>query len=164
LIIGVKIQVGKTAACFITGSAAILSHFAASVVRVVAGAFAAFSLRLSRKPAAPNFLYGYERITFFSAGFAGAMIILAVILEADGKPVLTASALGWWPAWAWLCLPNGSRSIRRSRSPGTFFGQEMVGMALSRWPARLLGPGNGKAHPRKAQCDLRLSSMSTTTA
>jgi cation diffusion facilitator family transporter len=40
-------------------------------------AFAAFSLRLSTKPAEPSFLYGYERITFFSAGFEGAMIVLA---------------------------------------------------------------------------------------
>jgi len=69
LMIGVMMLAGKTAAYFMTGSAAILSDFAESVVHVVAVAFAAFSLRLSTKPAAPNFLYGYERITFFSAGF-----------------------------------------------------------------------------------------------
>jgi cation diffusion facilitator family transporter len=46
---------------------------------VVAVGFAVFSLRLSAKPAAPQFLYGYERITFFSAGFEGAMIVLAAI-------------------------------------------------------------------------------------
>jgi cation diffusion facilitator family transporter len=77
LTIGVLMLVGKTAAYFMTGSAAVLSDFAESVVHVVAVAFAAFSLRLSTKPAAPNFLYGYERITFFSAGFEGAMIVLA---------------------------------------------------------------------------------------
>jgi divalent metal cation (Fe/Co/Zn/Cd) transporter len=49
------------------------------VVYVVAVAFAAFSLRLKAMPAAPEFLYGCERITFFSAGFEGAMIILAGI-------------------------------------------------------------------------------------
>jgi divalent metal cation (Fe/Co/Zn/Cd) transporter len=48
-------------------------------VHVIAVAFAAFSLRLSTKPAAPTFLYGYERITFFSAGFEGAMIVVAAI-------------------------------------------------------------------------------------
>ena len=42
-------------------------------------AFAAFSLRLSAKPAEAKFLYGYERIAFFSAGFEGAMIVLAAI-------------------------------------------------------------------------------------
>jgi cation diffusion facilitator family transporter len=79
LLIGVMMLVGKTAAYFMTGSAAILSDFAESVVHVIAVAFAAFSLRLSTRPAAPNFLYGYERITFFSAGFEGAMIVLAAI-------------------------------------------------------------------------------------
>ena len=79
LLVGVMMLAGKTAAYFMTGSAAILSDFAESVVHVVAVAFAAFSLRLSTKPAAPNFLYGYERITFFSAGFEGAMIVLAAI-------------------------------------------------------------------------------------
>jgi hypothetical protein len=42
------------------------------------GGFAAFSLRLSAKPA-PTFLYGYEKISFFSAGFEGAMIVLAAV-------------------------------------------------------------------------------------
>jgi len=71
--------VGKVTAYVITGSAAILSDAAESVIHVVAVAFAAFSLKLSSKPAAPKFLYGYERIAFFSAGFEGAMIILAAI-------------------------------------------------------------------------------------
>jgi len=31
------------------------------------------------KPAAPHFLYGFEKISFFSAGFEGAMIVLAAI-------------------------------------------------------------------------------------
>jgi cation diffusion facilitator family transporter len=77
--IGVLMLLGKTTAYLMTGSAAILSDFAESVVHVVAVAFAAFSLRLSTRPAAPNFLYGYERISFFSAGFEGAMIIVAAI-------------------------------------------------------------------------------------
>lgn len=79
LILGIVMLVGKLTAYFLTHSAAILSDAAESVVHVVAVAFAAFSLRLSAKPAAPEFLYGYERITFFSAGFEGAMIILAGI-------------------------------------------------------------------------------------
>src|SRR5579863_1952397 len=79
LAVGVLMLLGKSAAYFVTGSAAILSDFAESVVHVIAVAFAAFSLRLSAKPAAPTFLYGYERITFFSAGFEGAMIVIAAI-------------------------------------------------------------------------------------
>src|SRR5579863_6989334 len=79
LAIGVVMLLGKSVAYYMTGSAAILSDFAESVVHVAAVAFAAFSLRLSTKPAAPTFLYGYERITFFSAGFEGAMIVVAAV-------------------------------------------------------------------------------------
>src|SRR3990172_475924 len=79
LVFGVLMLLGKTTAYFVTGSAAILSDAAESVIHVVAVAFAAFSLRLSTRPADQRFLYGYERITFFSAGFEGAMIVLAAI-------------------------------------------------------------------------------------
>jgi cation diffusion facilitator family transporter len=77
LVVGLAMMVGKVAAYLLTGSAAILSDAAESVVHVVAVAFAAFSLWLSSRPANSKFLYGYERITFFSAGFEGAMIVLA---------------------------------------------------------------------------------------
>jgi cation diffusion facilitator family transporter len=79
LIVGVLMLLGKLIAYFLTHSSAIFSDVAESVVHVVAAAFAAFSLRLSTKPAESKFLYGYERITFFSAGFEGAMIILAAL-------------------------------------------------------------------------------------
>jgi cation diffusion facilitator family transporter len=79
LIFGVVMLVGKVGAYWLTGSAAILSDAAESVIHVVAVSFAAFSLSLSTKPADDRFLYGYERITFFSAGFEGAMIIIAAV-------------------------------------------------------------------------------------
>ena len=79
LAFGVLMLVGKCAAYWMTGSAAILSDAAESVIHVIAVAFAAFSLRLSTRPANERFLYGYERITFFSAGFEGAMIIVAAV-------------------------------------------------------------------------------------
>jgi cation diffusion facilitator family transporter len=69
----------KTTAYFMTHSAAIFSDAAESVIHVIAVGFAAFSLRLSTKPASSHFLYGYERIAFFSAGFEGAMIVVAAI-------------------------------------------------------------------------------------
>jgi cation diffusion facilitator family transporter len=69
LILGLAMLIGKTAAYFMTHSAAIFSDAAESVVHVIAVGFASFSLRLSTKPASDQFLYGYERITFFSAGF-----------------------------------------------------------------------------------------------
>ncbi|MCP5117091.1 MAG: cation diffusion facilitator family transporter [bacterium] len=79
LAIGILMLISKTAAFWLTGSAAILSDAAESVVHVVAVAFAVFSLWLSTKPADSRFPFGYERITFFSAGFEGALIILAAV-------------------------------------------------------------------------------------
>ncbi len=77
LVFGVAMLAGKSTAYLLTGSAAILSDAAESVIHVVAVAFAAFSLRLSMRPADDRFRYGYERISFFSAGFEGALIIIA---------------------------------------------------------------------------------------
>ncbi len=126
LAIGVFMLFGKAIAYYMTGSAAILSDFAESVVHVIAVGFAAFSLRLSIKPAAPTFLYGYERITFFSAGFEGAMIIVAAIwilvdaidkwlaglrLEHLGSGVLLVLAAALLNAWlGWYLLHVGKRS------------------------------------------------------
>ena len=80
LFFGILMLATKVTAYFFTGSSAIMADAAESIVHVIAIFFAAFSLRLSAKPAAPSFLYGYERISFFSAGFEGAMIMLAAIL------------------------------------------------------------------------------------
>jgi cation diffusion facilitator family transporter len=79
LAVGILMLGIKVFAYVITGSAAILSDAAESVVHVVAVSFAAYSLALSRKPADRNHHYGHDRITFFSAGFEGAMIVLAAI-------------------------------------------------------------------------------------
>jgi cation diffusion facilitator family transporter len=79
LAFGLLMLLAKTAAYLVTGSAAILSDASESVVHVIAVGFAAFSLRLSVRPADQRFHYGYERVSFFSAGFEGAMIILAGI-------------------------------------------------------------------------------------
>jgi cation diffusion facilitator family transporter len=79
LIVGLAMLIGKTTVYFMTHSAAIFSDAAESVVHVIAVGFASFSLRLSTRSASPQFLYGYERITFFSAGFEGAMIVVAAI-------------------------------------------------------------------------------------
>jgi cation diffusion facilitator family transporter len=79
LIVGLAMLIGKVTLYLMTHSAAIFSDAAESVVHVIAVGFASFSLRLSTKSASPQFLYGYERITFFSAGFEGAMIMVAAI-------------------------------------------------------------------------------------
>ncbi|MBI3766610.1 MAG: cation transporter [Ignavibacteriales bacterium] len=69
----------KTYAYVVTGSAAILSDAAESIVHVLAVSFAAYSLRLSMKPPDESHMYGHDRISFFSAGFEGAMIVIAAL-------------------------------------------------------------------------------------
>jgi cation diffusion facilitator family transporter len=91
LLFGLLMLLGKGTAYFMTHSASIFSDAAESLVHMVAVGFAAFSLRLSAKPAAPEFLYGYERIAFLSAGFEGTMIILAAI-------AILAAAIQKWIA------------------------------------------------------------------
>jgi len=79
LLFGFAMLAGKVAAYLLTHSAAIFSDAAESVIHVIAVGFASFSLRLSARPASHHFLYGYERIAFFSAGFEGALIVVAAI-------------------------------------------------------------------------------------
>jgi len=77
---GILMLAGKWAAYLITGSAAIFSDAAESVVHVAAVGFAAYSLWLSARPANSQFPYGYEKISYVSAGFEGALIILAAVV------------------------------------------------------------------------------------
>ncbi len=88
LAVGFLMLAGKWYAYLRTGSAAILSDAAESVVHIIAVAFAAYSVWLSFKPADKSHPYGHDRITFFSAGFEGSMIILAafaILYEAIQK-------------------------------------------------------------------------------
>ncbi len=75
--VGLLMLAIKVGAYVLTGSTAILSDAAESVVHVAAVSFAFFSLRLSHKPADAGHMYGHAKISFFSAGFEGAMILLA---------------------------------------------------------------------------------------
>jgi cation diffusion facilitator family transporter len=77
LAVGFLMLIGKGYAYLITGSAAILSDAAESVVHVVAVSFAAFSLWVSMRPADESHPYGHEKVGYFSAGTEGAMIVIA---------------------------------------------------------------------------------------
>jgi len=70
---------GKWYAYLITGSAAILSDAAESVVHVVAVSFAFYSMWLSQQPPDKSHPYGHDKVGFFSAGFEGVMITLAAL-------------------------------------------------------------------------------------
>ncbi len=88
LAVGLGMLVMKGCAYLITGSAAIFSDAAESVVHNVAVGFALFSLWYSARPADRNHPYGHDKIDFFSAGFEGALIVLAacyILYEAVWK-------------------------------------------------------------------------------
>ncbi|MGE5362818.1 MAG: cation diffusion facilitator family transporter [Bacteroidota bacterium] len=74
---GILMLLLKWYAYFITGSSAILSDAAESVVHIIGVAFAVFSLWLSLQPADKSHPYGHSKITYFSAGFEGGLIVIA---------------------------------------------------------------------------------------
>ena len=77
LIVGFLMFFGKLSAYFLTGSAAVLSDALESIVHIIATSFAFYSLIVSVKPPDKEHPYGHGKISFFSAGFEGAMIIIA---------------------------------------------------------------------------------------
>jgi cation diffusion facilitator family transporter len=79
LIVGLGMFTAKIAAYFITGSSAIFSDAAESVVHVAATLMALYSIYLSSKPADESHLYGHGNVEYFSAGVEGFLIILAAI-------------------------------------------------------------------------------------
>ena len=79
LAIGIGMFLSKMGAFLITGSAAIFSDAAESVVHVLATSMALFSIILASRPADDSHLYGHGNIEFFSAGVEGLLIVFAAI-------------------------------------------------------------------------------------
>jgi len=67
----------KFAAYFFTHSVAILSDALESIINIVAGAFALFSIYYASKPKDPDHPYGHGKIENLSVGFEGALIFVA---------------------------------------------------------------------------------------
>lgn len=80
LIIGLSMFVFKITAYLITGSAAIFSDAAESIVHVLATGMALFSIFLSSRPADNSHPYGHGNIEYFSAGIEGLLIIIAAVV------------------------------------------------------------------------------------
>lgn len=78
-LVGAGLMAVKFYAYSLTHSAAILSDALESIINVVASAFALFSILLASKPPDSTHPYGHGKIEYFSAGFEGALIILAAI-------------------------------------------------------------------------------------
>ena len=127
--VGGLMLVIKVGAFVITGSAAILSDAAESIVHVLAVAFVVFSMRLSQKPPDDSHPYGHAKISFFSAGFEGGLITIAgifIIYEAIRKCmagleldnlgsgsalVALALVINGWLGWYLLRLGRKEKSL-----------------------------------------------------
>lgn len=80
LIVGVSMLVFKILAYLITGSAAIFSDAAESIVHILATSMALFSIFLSSLPADTSHPYGHGNVEYFSAGIEGLLIIIAAVV------------------------------------------------------------------------------------
>ena len=60
-------------------SAAILSDALESIINVVAAAFALWSIIFAARSPDPDHPYGHGKMEYFSAGFEGALIVLAAL-------------------------------------------------------------------------------------
>ncbi|MEO8232045.1 MAG: cation diffusion facilitator family transporter [Ignavibacteriota bacterium] len=79
LAVGFSMFFFKIGAYLITGSAAIFSDAAESVVHVVATSMALYSIILSSRPADDSHPYGHGNVEYFSAGIEGLLIAVAAI-------------------------------------------------------------------------------------
>jgi cation diffusion facilitator family transporter len=125
--VGLVVLALKGAAWWVTGSAALFSDAAETVVNVAASVIALAALRLAARPADANHPYGHDKAEFFAAVIEGALIVLAagVILDHAWAvyrrpPPLTAPVLGLGmnaaatalnAAWAAVLLTRG-RQLR----------------------------------------------------
>jgi cation diffusion facilitator family transporter len=64
---------------YISRSVVVLSDALESIINIVAGVFAFYSIYLTAQPSDSNHPYGHGKIEFFSIGFEGAMIAFAGI-------------------------------------------------------------------------------------
>ena len=89
LVAGVVLMAIKFLAWRITHSNAILSDALESIVNVVAGAFALYSLILAAKPRDREHPYGHGKVEFISAGIEGALVVLA------GGAIIVRAVMAW---------------------------------------------------------------------
>ena len=79
LVVGAALMAGKFYAYHLTQSAAILSDALESIINVVAAAFALGSIIIAGRRPDVCHPYGHGKVEYFSAGFEGALIILAAL-------------------------------------------------------------------------------------
>ena len=74
----------KFLAFYLTDSNAILSDALESIINVFASGFAFYSIKLAALPKDTNHPYGHGKVEFFSAGFEGALIVIASLIISWG--------------------------------------------------------------------------------
>jgi cation diffusion facilitator family transporter len=79
LFVGTLLMALKFYVYWLTDSKAVLSDALESIINVVASCFAMGSVILAAKPPDPSHPYGHGKIEFFSAGFEGALIVVAAL-------------------------------------------------------------------------------------
>lgn len=126
----------KFTAWFVTHSVAILSDALESIINVVAGAFACYSIYLTGKPKDENHPYGHGKVEFFSIGFEGAMIFIAgcLILFKAGQYFFIPVSLEDVDKGIWIIA-------------GTTLGNLFLGMYLLRYGRQVSSvtiSGNGQ--------------------
>ena len=121
--VGSVVLAMKLAAWWVTGSAALFSDAAETVVNVVAAGVAFAALRLAAKPADAEHPYGHDKAEFFAAVIEGVLIVVAalIILQHAWQVYLVPrkiEAIGLGAAlnalstvlnvtWAWYLLRRG---------------------------------------------------------
>lgn len=80
LVVSFLMLLGKGIAAFLTGSTAILSDAAESVIHLFATGFAGFSLWYAATPPDPDHPYGHGKIAYFASAVEGALILMAALV------------------------------------------------------------------------------------
>jgi cation diffusion facilitator family transporter len=75
--IGLLLLGGKLLAWWLTGSNGVLTDALESIINVLAGAFALYSLNYASRPHDSNHPYGHGKIEFLSSGLEGLLILTA---------------------------------------------------------------------------------------
>ena len=79
LLVSFLMLAGKVTATYLTGSTAILSDAAESVIHLFATGFAGFSLWYAATPPDPEHPYGHGKIAYFASAVEGTLILLAAL-------------------------------------------------------------------------------------
>lgn len=90
LIFSIVLMVIKFTAYIITHSNAILTDALESIINVVAGTFALFSIYYASQPKDENHPYGHGKIEYLSVGIEGGLIIIA------GIAIIVKSVMGFF--------------------------------------------------------------------